>query len=123
MIDVSNNQLLIIKAILKKHFPTCEVRAFGSRVNGKSKPYSDLDLVVIGLEKIDLKKMFQAEEAFEESVLPFRIDLLDWYAITNSFRKIIEQNCEVLQEGAPEQVSGYQGVRGTGHGTCPRVPL
>lgn len=100
MINVSNKELQIIKTILKEHLPAYEVRAFGSRVNGKFKPYSDLDLVVIGPEKIDLKIMFRTEEAFEESILPFRVDLLDWNALADSFQKIIEQKYEVIQAGS-----------------------
>lgn len=98
MIDISNKDLQLVISILKTHLPGYEVRAFGSRVNGKSKPYSDLDLVVIGNKKIDLKILFQTEEAFEESILPFRVDLLDWNAISESFQKIIEQKYEVIQE-------------------------
>lgn len=99
MIDISNKDLQLVISILKKHLPDCEVRAFGSRVNGRSKPYSDLDLVVIAYKKIDLKIMFRTEEAFEESILPFRVDLLDWNAISESFQKIIEQKYEVIQAG------------------------
>jgi len=100
MIDVSNKELQIVKSVLKKYLPNYEVRAFGSRVNGKSKPYSDLDLVVIGHEKIALKIMFRAEEALAESILPFRVDLLDWNAISESFQKIIEHKYELIQEGS-----------------------
>jgi len=99
MIDISNKDLQLVISILNNYLPDYEVRAFGSRVNGRSKPYSDLDLVVIGCKKIDLKIMFRTEEAFEESILPFRVDLLDWNAISESFQKIIEQKHEVIQAG------------------------
>lgn len=99
MIDISDKDLQIVKEILKKHFPGYEVRAFGSRVNGKSKSYSDLDLVAISKKRIDLKVMFQIEEAFEESTLPFRVDILDWNSISESFQKIIEQKYEIIQAG------------------------
>jgi predicted nucleotidyltransferase len=99
MINISDKEMQVIKAILKEYLPDYEVRAFGSRVNGNSKPYSDLDLVVIGLNKIDLKTMFRTEEAFEESILPFRIDLLDWNSISESFQRIIEQKYKVIQAG------------------------
>jgi predicted nucleotidyltransferase len=98
MIDIADKALQLVQAILRKHLPACEVRAFGSRVNGNSKPYSDLDLVVIGPQKIDLKTMFQTEEAFAESVLPFRVDLMDWHTISENFQKIIDQKYELIQK-------------------------
>jgi hypothetical protein len=36
-------------------------------------------------------------EAFEDSDLPFRVDVLDWRAIPESFRKVIESGFEVIQ--------------------------
>lgn len=100
MIEILNKDLQIVNGILKEYLPGHEVRAFGSRVNGTSKSYSDLDLVVISNQKIDLKVMFRVEEAFEESELPFRVDLLDWNSISESFQKIIEQKYEVIQAGS-----------------------
>ncbi len=88
---------MLSNAVATGHFPDYEVRAYGSGVNGRSNSYSDLDLVAISKKKIDLKLMFQVEEAFEESTLPFRVDLLDWNAISESFHKIIEQKYEVIQ--------------------------
>ena len=52
MIDVAAKDLKIIQTILLTHVPHCEVRAFGSRVNHTAKPYSDLDLAVVGERKL-----------------------------------------------------------------------
>ena len=38
------------------------------------------------------------KEAFEESELPFRVDVLDWQATSPQFRKVIEKQYEILQE-------------------------
>jgi hypothetical protein len=42
--------------------------------------------------------MFQTEEAFAESVLPFRVDLMDWHTISENFQKIIDQKYELIQK-------------------------
>jgi uncharacterized protein len=76
-----------------------------SRVNGVSHPGSDLDLVVIGKEKLPWQLMARLKGAFEESDLPFTVDLLDWHAIPENFRKSIQGKHEVLRE-APESASG-----------------
>ena len=96
MIDVPAQDLKIIKQILKKHVPDCEIRAFGSRVTGKAKAYSDLDLVTIGIKRIERKSMVLLKEAFENSKLNFRVDIVDWHTISKSFREVIESGCEVV---------------------------
>ena len=96
MIDLPENLLTQVKAILKQHVPEVEIWVFGSRVTGTAKDYSDLDLVVLGKEKLPQKQYYQLQEAFQESELPIRIDVLDWHRITPEFRKNIKKNYEVL---------------------------
>lgn len=47
MIDLTPEYQTIIRNILRQYLPGFEVWAFGSRVTGRAKHYSDLDLVVI----------------------------------------------------------------------------
>jgi uncharacterized protein len=96
MIDVDAKYLQLIKNILNKHVPEYEVRSFGSRVTGKAKAYSDLDLVIMSKKIIAKKIIYDLEEEFAESDLPFRIDILDWQAIPDNFRKIIKTKSERL---------------------------
>jgi len=98
MIDLKSDHLEIVKRILSEHVPDCEVRAFGSRVAGKPRDYSDLDLAVLGKERIDRRCMGQLREAFAESELPFRVDVQDWHTISESFKEIIEKKYEVIQK-------------------------
>ena len=97
MIDVSPHQLEVIRKILDQHAPGCEVRAFGSRVTRTAKNYSDLDLAVVGKEKLADKTLYALKEDFEESALPFRVDVLDWHAISKEFQKVIDKKYEVIQ--------------------------
>ncbi|MBI5416465.1 restriction endonuclease subunit S, partial [Candidatus Poribacteria bacterium] len=99
MIDVSPYQLEIINNILEKHVPECEVRAFGSRATWTAKDYSDLDLVIVGKKKLPDKTIYALEEDFQESDLPFRVDVLDWNTISPEFRKVIEKGYVVLRKG------------------------
>jgi predicted nucleotidyltransferase len=98
MIDVSPAHLQIILDILKTHAPDCEVRAFGSRFKWTAKNYSDLDLVIVGQEKLPFKNLAALQTAFEESDLPYRVDVLDWHAISPEFQKVIEQGYEAIQD-------------------------
>ena len=98
MIDVSPYQLELIEKMLQKHVPDCEVRAFGSRVTWTAKDYSDLDLAIVGKEKLAAKILHALKDDFKESDLPFRVDALDWSAISKEFRKVIEKKYEVIQK-------------------------
>jgi len=96
MIDVTEHELNIILAIIEEYIPDCEVRAFGSRVNGQAKAYSDLDLAIVGKSKLDRNMIFDMKERFQESELTFRVDLLDWHTVSPEFQKVIEAGYEVI---------------------------
>ena len=98
MIDLNPKHFEIVQHILAKHVPGCEVRAFGSRVKWTAKDYSDLDLAVVGSKPLTLRQTGQLAEAFEESNLPIRVDILDWHRISEEFKKIITEEYEVIQE-------------------------
>lgn len=106
MIDLGPDHLKTVRRILAEHVPDCEVRAFGSRVTWTAKEYSDLDLAVIGERRLDMDTLRPLREAFEESDLPFRVDVLDWRAISESFQKVIEPKYEVIQRGKMKRGSG-----------------
>jgi uncharacterized protein len=77
MLDLSPRQIDILRAVLARHVPGREVRAFGSRVSGRAWRYSDLDLVVMGDEPLaDLVRANLVAD-LEESELPFRVDLIE----------------------------------------------
>lgn len=97
MIDLRTDILATVKDILQKNVPEAEVRAFGSRVNGKPKKHSDLDLVIIGKKRMDFLSLANLKEAFQESDIPIRVDVVDWHAISQEFREVINQNCELIQ--------------------------
>lgn len=98
MIEVTLAHFQIIKEILQRLAPDCEVRAFGSRFKQTAKSYSDLDLVIVGSEKLSFKKISALRIAFEESSLPYRVDVLDWHSISPEFQKVIEQGYEIIQK-------------------------
>ena len=93
-IDLTAEQLRIIRDFLQRHIPHARVWAYGSRVKGTSTPKSDLDMVAFG----DVKPFLPAlREAFDESSLPFRVDLFAWDKIPEQFRSNIEENYFELQ--------------------------
>ena len=97
MIDLQPHHLEIIRNILAEYVPEAEVRVFGSRITGKARPFSDMDLAVVIKAKLDWKILAEMKEAFEESDLPFRVDVLDWHTIDDNFRKVILGKYEILK--------------------------
>jgi predicted nucleotidyltransferase len=96
MICVSEEELKIILDIVKTYASDCEVRAFGSRYKWTAKDYSDLDLVFVGKEKLGINRTGKLREAFEESDLRYRVDVLDWNSISENFKNIINKGYEVI---------------------------
>lgn len=90
--------------ILETHVPEYPVWAFGSRVKWTAKAYSDLDLAIIAPQPLSLTKMATIKEAFDESDLPIRVDIVDWAVASETFRKIINQDKVMIQEGKAEAV-------------------
>ena len=106
MIDLPESQLQVVCGILQEIAPDREVWAFGSRVKGAAKPYSDLDLVIRGEKALPIRIMNRLVEAFQESDLPIRVDVLEWCAISPAFRQVIEQKYAVVQPANAGDRSG-----------------
>ena len=107
-IDVSPSDLETVQRILQKHVPELEVRAFGSRVSWTARETSDLDLALMTTEPLDLLCVAEMREAFDESALPFRVDLVDWATTSKNFRKVIEREYVVVRK----ETGGLQGAGG-----------
>lgn len=96
MLDLTPHYLDEVRRVLRIHVPGRTVRAFGSRVQGNAKPFSDLDLAVMGETPLDFRQLAALKDAFAESNLPFRVDVVDWASTSESFRGVIEEKFEVV---------------------------
>ncbi|MDR1453217.1 MAG: nucleotidyltransferase domain-containing protein [Candidatus Margulisbacteria bacterium] len=88
MIAVSEDEKRLIQDILRRHVPQAEVRVFGSRQKGGHKNHSDLDLALVG--DFDDGSLSALRCEFEESRLPYRVDVLDYRALSTEFRQIVD---------------------------------
>ena len=102
LLDIPLKHWEIVRDILHKHVPEYEVWAFGSRAKWTAKPYSDLDLAIITDHALSLAVSAALEDAFSESDLPWKVDIVDWATTSASFRKIIEQQKVLVQKPARE---------------------
>ena len=88
-IDLTVRQRRTVLVLLNRYLPGTTVWAYGSRVKWTSHPASDLDLVVFAKPE-QAARVTELREAFDESNLPFRVDLFVWDDVPESFRKRIE---------------------------------
>ena len=78
----------IIKKALSKYPYT--FYAYGSRVKGTAWKFSDLDLCY--QEQVPLSIISQLREEFNESNLPFEVELVNWEHMRSVFQELIKQD-------------------------------
>jgi type I restriction enzyme S subunit len=99
-IDLAPDQWRIVLDILSRHAPARPVWAFGSRAKGGAKPHSDLDLAIITDQPLTLAMQAALADAFAESDLPWRVDIIDWSTASDPVKAVIARDRVVLTEGA-----------------------
>ena len=82
----------MVTDILARMLPGVRVWAFGSRATGKAKQFSDLDLAVEADAPLDLRTLALLDNAFAESDLPIKVDVIDLRTVSPSFRVIVERD-------------------------------
>ncbi len=97
-INVAPQDLKILRKLLDKHLPGTAVWIYGSRVKSISTPKSDLDVVVFSTPKQRLQ-VSNLREEFDESDLPFQIDLFVWDDVPEAFKMRIKSEAVILVEG------------------------
>ncbi len=79
----------LAKEIVLFHLPKNEFRVFlfGGPAVGNAKPKSDIDIGIWGSKQIPIKLKIKIEEAFEESIIPFKVDLVYFTFVDKTFKK------------------------------------
>lgn len=89
-LDVHPQHLAIVKEILRQHLPIeAKVWAFGSRATATARKNSDLDLAIDMGKPLDIAVMAAIVTAFEESGLPYKVDVIDWNTVSDDFKQRI----------------------------------
>lgn len=105
-IDLRPDHRKIVNDILREHLaPGVTVWVFGSRAEWTTKDSSDLDLALEGDGPLDPQTVMALELAFEESLLPFRVDVVDLYSVDESFRRIVRRSRLALSLGANAELT------------------
>ena len=96
MTRISEGEREIILDILYRWIPGVAVKSFGSRTRNSTKKWSDLDLALMTDTPVPPAVMMNLKLDFSESILPWRVDLLDWTRASASFRESIAADLSPL---------------------------
>lgn len=69
---------------------------FGSRVDGGSDEYSDIDVGIEGQKEIPIKIKADIEEEIENLPILYKIDLVDFKNVTSKFKEVVGKKIEVI---------------------------
>ena len=114
-IDIRAEHLRIVQDVLRQHLPNgVKVWVFGSRASWMTKDSSDLDLALEGETCVLPRTLSMLEAAFEESDLPFGVDIVDISRIGKSFRQIVaKQRIPLPMTGSDGEDSGIDLTAGS----------
>lgn len=71
-----------IQIIFKNYSEIERVIIYGSRAKGNYKPYSDIDITLVGL-KIDITLQNKIENELDDLLLPYKFDVSVFHKIEN----------------------------------------
>lgn len=86
MVDLEDKYRRAIRRIVSQHVPDSQVYLVGSRANGPAKRYSDVDLLIVDRPPLTVAQRAMLTAEFEESDIPYKVDILAWSELTPEFR-------------------------------------
>ena len=91
-LQINKVDYLILQSILSKY--PYQFYAYGSRVKGEAWKLSDLDLCYY--DDIPNRVIYEIREEFEQSNLPFMVELVNWKNMRPAFQKTIKKNLVLI---------------------------
>jgi nucleotidyltransferase substrate binding protein (TIGR01987 family) len=95
LLHIDEQHINIIVSIIKSipELNDCSVYLYGSRVNGKSVKFSDVDIALDyhGEPVTDAMK-FKLAAQFEKSILPYTVDIIDINSVSPVFKAKVEKD-------------------------------
>jgi predicted nucleotidyltransferase len=106
-IDLLADHRRLVLDILRAHLPQhTKTWVFGSRVTGRARRFSDLDLAIDAGRRLTLDEIARLAEEFSDSDLPYKVDLVDWHDIDDRWRQTIAAERMPLTQAARPDAGG-----------------
>ncbi len=99
MITIEPHHYKIVTDILSR-YKGYDFYAFGSRTKGNPKKFSDLDICI--LQPAPLSVVGNLKEDFENSRLPYKVDIVLWQRCSAEFQSLIKD--DLVKITLPESV-------------------
>ena len=95
ILHFDEKHIALITSMLKSipDIDNCSVYLYGSRVNGKSVKYSDVDIALdCNGKPVPDNIKYALSSSFEKSILPYTVDIIDLNSVSPAFRTKIEKD-------------------------------
>ncbi len=96
----SDHYLAVVKKIVLQNIPKdrFNVFLFGSRTSKKHRHSSDIDIGIKGHKPIDDKVILKIKEEIDESIVPFKVDIIDFSKVDDKFKKVALKEYEIWNQ-------------------------
>ncbi len=81
-----------VRSVICKYLDNADIYIFGSRAKNEYKEYSDIDIVIDGGAPLDKEKLLNINIELTESNIPYKVDVIDFFDITESFKNFIKDD-------------------------------
>ena len=87
-----------IREIVRKYLDinAFKIFFFGSRVNGRADPRSDIDIGIEGAEPISFDAMLKIKNDIHSLSTLYHIDIVDFKSVDEDFYKVAKQKIELI---------------------------
>jgi len=77
-----------LKQLLMERLPPeSKVFLFGSRAKGNPSSTADIDIGILSKQPLNNTILWELQEIIEESFVPYNVDLVDFYHISDTFKQ------------------------------------
>lgn len=91
MIDLKQEYIEFIKNTINNELKSYKLFIFGSRAKSTAKEYSDID-IAISSDELTPEIKSRLEFLFEDSTLPYEVDIINLKTISDEFKNLIKNN-------------------------------
>lgn len=89
-LELADKYVDFIKKTIFSVLPDVEIYIYSSRVQGKAREYSDVDIALKG--NIVFNDLLKVKALFEDSTFPYKVDVVDLNTLPKKFLNIIEKD-------------------------------
>lgn len=95
-LDLQEKYVSFIVKTVTAILPNAEIFIFGSRTQGKSLKYSDVDIALQDNNEIEFEQLLKLKAEFSNSTFPYKVDIIDLKSIDEKFYNIIKDDlCKI----------------------------